>query len=417
MSFKLVGLTGVLLVLIVGCANDDGDVAADADATQSKINRLRSLPYVDFAPEKAEGDDGVTLWDASRAFAGPSLVSVYAICTSQLIDMDGTVLRAWNIKPCGKWSNAELQPNGDILAVGTDPPEDETRRKSTGAGYLLRMSWDGEVLWKKRIAAHHDIQPTPQGHLLTLVHDPRRIPEISSDAHVQDDRLTLLTQDGEVVESRSLYDMVTAGPAPFTLLEVSADGEEGSPRLDIFHSNSVEWIDHPHLRGAHPIYEPGNILVSMRNQNAMAVVNWDRQELVWSWGQDDLIGQHDADLLPNGNILVYDNGLGRRWSRILEIDPRQDGGRIVWTYREPQRRKFYSATRGSNQRLPNDNTLIADSDSGVAFEVTAEGERVWSWNVPLRNRKGHRLAVVRIERYARDASGAWVDPESLDDSN
>ena len=43
--------------------------------------------------------------------------------------------------------------------------------------------------------------------------------------------------------------------------------------------------------------------------------------------------------------------------------------------------RSYSATCGTAQRLANGNTLITESDSGRAFEVTREGEIVWEfWN-------------------------------------
>ena len=71
----------------------------------------------------------------------------------------------------------------------------------------------------------------------------------------------------------------------------------------------------------------------------------------------------------------------------------------MWEYRAPEPTDFYSGSRGSNQRLPNGNTLIADSDSGRAFEVTSEGEIVWDYAVPHLDDEGHRATIERAQRY------------------
>lgn len=398
----------VLLPLLAACGADRTEVAEpDHD---EEIDRLRALPYLDFSPEKAEGGSGVVDWDPERAFLGYSLYSVRNYCSAELIDMDGDVLRSWTIEPCDKWSNAELQPNGDLLVVGVDPIEVDTRAGHLGARYVARLDWDGNEVWKARLPAHHDVQPVPESdRLITLDWNYRRIPAINTEIDVRDNRLALLSKEGEVLESKSLYDLMSVG-APYNFRSVLAGEKGGEPELDIFHANSVEWFGYDDLIGSHPAYGPNNVLVSIRHQNAIAVIDWQREELVWSWGQDELAGPHDATFLPNGNIMVYDNGLGRGWSRILEVDPRTD--EIVWRYQAPKkRRRFYSVARGSNQRLPNGNTLIAESDRGRAFEVTPEGETVWSWKIPHVNDQGHRATIVRIERYVRDENGHFVVPE------
>ena len=108
-------------------------------------------------------------------------------------------------------------------------------------------------------------------------------------------------------------------------------------------------------------------------------------------------GPHDATVLKNGHILLFDNGLGRGWSRVIELDPltRQ----IVWEYRAPQPADFYTVVHGSNQRLPNGNTLIANSGHGEVFEVTPEGEIVWRFFNPDRKESGRRASVGRVTRH------------------
>ena len=55
---------------------------------------------------------------------------------------------------------------------------------------------------------------------------------------------------------------------------------------------------------------------------------------------------------------------------------------------------FYSSCCGTTQRLDNGNTLVVVTDAGRAYEVTPDGQVVWSWTSP------YRVGVAR-ERIAR----------------
>jgi hypothetical protein len=100
-------------------------------------------------------------------------------------------------------------------------------------------------------------------------------------------------------------------------------------------------------------------------------------------------------MLENGHILIFDNGVRRQYSRVLELDPVVKA--IVWEYVAEPREDFYSYTRGSAQRLANGNTLISESDNGRVFEVTPEGEVVWRWLNPD-TREGRPKIVYRMLR-------------------
>jgi len=108
--------------------------------------------------------------------------------------------------------------------------------------------------------------------------------------------------------------------------------------------------------------------------------------------------QHHASLLENGHILVFDNGVRRRKSRLVEIDPL--AREIVWSFSRPG---FYTAFRGAAQRLPNGNHLATESDRGHVFEVAADGRVVWEfWNPTVRGKKDpKRDAIYRLERIDR----------------
>lgn len=131
------------------------------------------------------------------------------------------------------------------------------------------------------------------------------------------------------------------------------------------------------------------------------MLDWARGELLWQWGKGVLSGPHDASPLPNGHILVFDNGMQHQRSRILEIDP--GSGRIVWQYPDDQpEAHFYTEARGSAQRLANGNTLIGDSNNGRIVEVAPDGETVWEYREPTLTDDGHRAVLIRAYRYSTE---------------
>ena len=154
---------------------------------------------------------------------------------------------------------------------------------------------------------------------------------------------------------------------------------------------------YPELIGTDPIYGENHILICVRNQDTLVIIDWDTKKLVWAWGRDELSGPHDATMLPDGNILVFDNGTGRYWSRVVEVDPRT--GKVVWEYKADKPKDFYTLTRGANQRLPNGNTLITESEKGRVFEVAPDGEIVWDFINHNITDKREPSVIVRMRRY------------------
>ena len=128
------------------------------------------------------------------------------------------------------------------------------------------------------------------------------------------------------------------------------------------------------------------------------ILDQDTLRVTWSWGWDELEFPHMPRMLPTGNILIFDNGVKRGFSRILEMNPLTE--KIVWTYQANPVDDFFSEWRGSSQRLPNGNTLICESEKGRVFEVTPDGTIVWEfWNPDLRETKRRRIyRFMRMDR-------------------
>jgi len=381
--------------------------ARAAEVSRAEVERLQALGYADVSQEPVnDGPSGVVHIDAARSQPGYNLFTNAHLCSTQLIDARGNVVRSWSLEPCFRWDNTSLFPDGDLLVVGRAQKPDRSKvdgdRGWAAGRYVARLGWNGGVVWKTPLGAHHDAQVTPRGEIAVLTAQRRLVPEVDEKRRMKDDLLTLLSLDGAVLAEASLYDLLkTAPPDQFRFQPRT----QGKGHLDLLHANSVIWMDDPELAKRDPLYAASNVVVTIRHQDVVVVIDWDARKVVWAWGQGDLSGPHDAVVLPSGNFLVFDNGLGRRWSRIVELDPKTRT--IVWEYRAPEPETFYTQTRGANQRLANGNTLIAQSDSGRAFEITPAGEIVWEFLNPNLS-EGKRGALVRMRRIDPHVVDGWL---------
>jgi hypothetical protein len=338
---------------------------------------------------------GVRSLDRSLASPGYTLVVFAGACACQLISLDGEIVRSWNDEPCHRWEDAQLLPDGDLVVIGARLDQDVAPDPIEAGRYVMRLGWNGERIWRKEINAHHDISPTADGKLMTLVLKRRRIAAVDPDRDVADELLTLLTPQGKIVASTSLYDILSSSNLPFRFQK--AGGTEGGAHriIDIFHCNAIRPASLPGRAGTNPIYGPGTVLLTSRHQDELMIVDWPSRQLLWHWGRGVLSGPHEASMLPNGRILVFDNGLSRGWSRVLELDPLAPDKFVQYA---PSAFRFFSRVMGSCQRLPNGNTLIVHSEGGAAFELTPQGATAWTYEGTLKTPDGHRVKLIRMRR-------------------
>ena len=388
----------VVAMLLAGCGETETPPpsfpaeSADQQAPeQERIDQLRALGYVGFTDETVdEGEEVISRYVAESSAPGYTLITSGDLPLVQLVDLEGRVVHTWRGQPHEKWSNADLLADGSLLIP--------VRRGSQR--WLLNLAWTGETRWRAKIRSHHDAELTLEGTVATLANVKRRIPTISRDVDTKDHEIAILSRSGELLERASIHDLLANAPEIFRFQRVGRMEENSGQVIDLLHCNSLEFMHHRQLAERDPIYAAGNVLVSIRHQDTIAIFDWSAKRLVWAWGQGELSGQHDATMLANGNILIFDNGLERSWSRIVELDPLRR--EIVWEYRAPDPGAFFSLRMGSSQRLRNGNTLVANSDSGEAFEVTSAGEMVWRFLNPNTDNEGHRATIVRVKRYPPD---------------
>jgi hypothetical protein len=406
-----------LLAALGACGEGGGETAAPQPAAtgvsppagpggaapdEEEAERLAALGYL----ELVETDDpnlpvGLLSADADRMQPGFTYFTNVVGCSSSLVSDAGEEVRRWQLEPCHQWLNSTLLTDGSVLAIHQNPGSSESAMELGDARELVKLDWEGRVLWRRRIPLHHDVEVLPDGRIATLLLEFRVVPGVDPSLPVRDSWIALLSPEGEILEKVSITDLLLG--AEGIPLRKRRPRRVGKIRqVDFIHANSIEWMRQPHLAEKSPIYAPSNVLVSLRHQDAVIIVDFLAKRVVWWWGQGSLSGPHDATVLPDGHILIFDNGLNRRWSRAVEVDPLR--WEIAWEYRAPNPGDFFSRDRGGAQRLPNGNTLLTDSNAGIAFEVTPAGETVWRFRNPNR-REGKPIVIVRARRVrALDAA-------------
>ena len=192
------------------------------------------------------------------------------------------------------------------------------------------------------------------------------------------------------------------------------------PRTDVLHSETVDNAT-----------KDGALLYRWGNPRAYGHGTHADQRLFWQhhaqWIAPGLPGAGNILVFSNGYELVEDPPLH---SSIEEITPPMNGyayqrepgaayppAEPAWTYSAETPTDFYSRIMGSTQRLPNGNTLICDSTSGVVFQVTLDGKQVWKYVYPMAEdtplKQGGQPAILQGDDVFNNAvyRAYWYAPD------
>jgi hypothetical protein len=388
---------GVCIGMAAGAMAFDSD--SQVHPAQSISSSTRS-GAIDQNPIRRRGT-GLRALDARRASPGLTLFSpMQGDGIVYLIDLEGKVVHTWKTPyPPGLYGY--LTERGTLFYNGQIPNDTFIGKAPFRGGAALEADWKGKVLWEVRHPNHHhDGRLLRNGNVLLLCATQlpddvaRRVqggrPGTEEKGKIWADYLVEMTKDGRTVwEWRSWEHL---DPAKDTITEIQGDRSEWT------HGNAV--LELP----------DGDLLVSFRDISTVIKIERQTGDIVWKLGAPPLSGQHAPTPLPNGNILIFDNGPHRLdesfpFSRVIEVNPATKG--IVWKYQEAIPSNFFSPRISNAQRLPNGNTLINDGWFGRFFEVTLAGEVVWEYVNPYfgpatEAAKAQSNHVFRVHRYTEE---------------
>lgn len=194
--------------------------------------------------------------------------------------------------------------------------------------------------------------------------------------------------------------------------------------IDAYHHNAFQTLDN------------GDILLCLRNMDAVVRINRQTDELVWVAGGpfsdfdipdagEAFRHPHDAHLVDGTHLLVFDNGTGKNpmVTRGVEYAIDEEAGTLTqiqeWVHPDGN----YASSQGSIQRLEDGGTLIgwgtAASDlsgGGLVTEYDAEGNLRGSIHFPS-NHFSYRArkvpeGVIPLIRGCRDSDACDFNPSA-----
>jgi hypothetical protein len=384
-------LAALLAILAVAGACEEGPPEPDA----AERDRLGALGYVTWT-ETADSEalrGSVTRYDPSASARGINYYCSEPSDTAYFVDMEGEVLHSLELPVADPFFD-------DNRCKLIEPYDAETVLMLHEHTQVSRLGLDSRIRWARRGRFHHDLAVASDGTIYALLDTPRHVPALHAERWILDTEIVALSPDGEILRRLRIWPMVADHPELLREARRWAGRDwGGADTVDPLHVNTIDVVGEvPGPSGETPLV-PGDLLICIRNLDLVAVVDPRTARFRWRWGPGQIEGPHDPSVLPNGHLLVFDNGYRRGYSRVIELDPVRE--RIVWEYRGSPPDSFFTGSRGSVQSLPNGNLLITESMRGRVFEVTRSGETVWEfWNPELDAAKHRRATIYRMMRLA-----------------
>lgn len=396
-------------------------IKADVESVVDDLDNLTGRVPKNWVIPKRFPADGVTLNILPNSSADLVLLQGFFgdNLGLRLLKRDGNMVANWNIQystfsenvthlhhpPSTDWNvgfhGAALLPDGGAVFnfdhIG-----------------LVRLDRCGDLIWFVDRPTHHSIElnedgsfwvPSAQGvEVLSNDFPPLYRPEYSEDT------LLHISADGDIIEEISLLEVffksnelglltLTGGIQPGRLMEAFRPDY----KKEVFHLNDVEALPSDYAP-EYPMFEAGDLLVSIRNRNLIFVMDPTSRKIKW-WHIGPWIRQHDPDWSANGLITLFDNnrdgtdsGKVLGGSRILTIDPATKNTSVL--YGDSEDEFFYSERRGKHQFLANDNLLVVEAEAGRVFEVDKNKNKVWEYVNHYSNEFNARITGARI--YSQD---------------
>ena len=296
-----------------------------------------------------------------------------------LYDNQGDLRHTWPI------DYYALDPDGPSNGGDTPHPfyllEDGSIIVGWDAGDVMaRLDECGEPMWTKDGVFHHSLSRAEDGSFWTWRGDQTAYGHYNYMENFNPDT-------GQKIQEIALVEDVIARMGsssavfgvrpdhPFERMERDPDDMKSFLTRDIFHPNDVDVL-YSEFAPLFPMFEAGDLLLSFRTLNLVAVIDPDDRRIKW-WSHGPWIGQHDPDFTADGKISVFNNNTGKGRSEIIKMDPMTKefsndlfDGEV----------SFSTAYKGKHQYLPNGNIIIVVPGEGRVLEVTSEGDKVMEFN-------------------------------------
>ncbi len=337
---------------------------------------------------------------------GPGYLASYspqAGCLAWLMDRQGHIRHVWRYDPA-VWRH--LEHVSRLPGFSTIYPVDVHLCADGGllvsfqgencfpfAVGLARFDWDSRLVWKRE-RIHHWFSVDNRGRIyapsLRVVDSPMRLPGIgpaiaSPKGKILSDTIALLSPQGDLLEEIELAPLLVHSGCVGLFHGVLADG--ANPLADAItddpiHLNDVRVVESVG-RGAPAWLAPGDLLLSMRSINALAILDGQTRRVKWlaaGW----TLRQH-SPRLAEGGVVVFDNlGGGQEppASRIVRLEFGMQAPQTLFPLpSQPLPVAFFTETAGHLDIHPNgQRALVAGAHLGRIWEIDlADGRLLWEY--------------------------------------
>lgn len=383
---------------VLGGANfkkSDG-IDHDSQHQEQAINNLASLGY--FATHQVTNlERGVVRYNPDKVAQGYNLYCSGHAPTAILMDMAGNKIHTWGITIDEIWKGMKLPRMAKSKS---------TRLKRFRHAHMLsdgslianfeyiglvKIDLNSKVIWSHGGGEHHQFDVHPNGEIYALSHKWEDVSSFGKQILV--DYISILSANGKLLKEYSIAEIISNSDPQLTL-----EGKNDRA-FDPIHANSIRL-----LKGFQQSTDPNNpvVLLSLRSPSALIIIDLHRKQIVWSHrgnSNKTMLHQHDASLVENNRILVFDNSSQDGFSRVVELDPNTQ--ELEWLFDGSPNNRFHSKVMGGTQRLGNGNTLITVSGEGRGLEVTMNGEVVWEFRTPHFKDKQKKSNVYPLTQLSR----------------
>ena len=317
-------------------------------------------------------------------------------CMAMVMERDGTVLHTWEADSAALFSDemlagfkghaswdkvyvqgVELADNGDLVVTfqGTNIFPYQVG--------VARFGWDGTLKWVKADSSHHWPTVDSQGDILTPIarieHDVPKIAGTRQDLNctygtIFQEGVQILAPDGTEVSRFWMDDLVRKSDKQGLAYSVRDD-------CDPYHVNGVDEVNAA-LAARLDGVEEGDLVVSLRSSSSLVIL--DRVDgSIKRILQGPMVAQHSPRVLPDGDIIVFDNMGGQNTkvgTRILILDPVAETARTAFPVElDGPGGDIDSREEGAVRASPDGrHALIAETLNGRIIEADLEtGKAIW----------------------------------------
>ncbi|WP_155829149.1 arylsulfotransferase family protein [Halomonas huangheensis] len=281
----------------------------------------------------------------------------------RLYDREGNEVHRWPVHY--DWLEDEHKPQ-NVMLHGMEVFEDGSLAVTFDAGNVIaRIDACGKPMWTRKGSFHHSINRDGDGQLVTLLGEG--IAWLDEDTGEITHKLDIVKDLAEYSggDQRATFDIRTRTPDNLD--------QEVRYLMDPFHPNDAEPL-RAEMADAFPMFDAGDVLLSLRELNLLAVVDPQTGQMKWH-RHGPWFKQHDPDFEPDGTISVFDNATGTGATRILSIRPGEEDVETLFSGSEDQ--PFYSWRRGKHQVLEDGSILLTEAEGGRVLDVSGDGEVLW----------------------------------------